>query len=309
MKKILWLCLGTALCIAPLTAWPQEEIAPAPAVTDSAEAATNPAPVPAPAPVPPASSWKPEAVGQMNLAQNSFDNWTQGGTESLAWQATLQGKLTNDAPEYNWANSAKLAFGQIKVGAEELKKSVDEIRLESVLSYKLKIQIDPYVGVKAETQFTTGYDYKDTGKVAISAFLDPGYFTESLGVGYNAGSVVKTRLGFAAKQTVTNLYPAPYADDPQTPGIEKIKSELGLESVTDLSLKLTDTILFTSTLEAFSNLKATDQIDVRWDNLLSTSLSTFLTMGFNVQLYYNKDVSTKRQIKEALTLGLTYTLI
>lgn len=276
------------------------------------EAAPAPAPVATPTPEPPQPKygWNPEIVGQLNLAQNAFHNWTPGGENSLAWQLNLSGQYDNDQADYNWANSGKVAYGQIQVGDEDLKKSSDEIKLESVFSYKLKIQVNPYVAVKGESQLTAGYEYTDTDKIEISNFLDPGYFTESIGVGYSQDKLFKTRLGFAAKQTLADQFAAKYSDDPDTLGeIETLKNEFGLESVTDLNLKLTDLIVFTSKLEVFSNLKATDQIDVRWDNTFTAGVAKYLNAALNVQIWYDKDISPQRQIKQALTLGLTYTFV
>ena len=253
--------------------------------------------------------WKPEIIGRLNLAQNAFDNWSQGGEDSLSWQVTLQGKYTNEQEKYNWSNAGKLAFGQIKAGAEGLKKSVDEINLESVFNYKLKIPINPFLAVKGETQFTTGYEYNDDARIEISNFMDPGYFTESIGMGYARDGFFKTRLGFAAKQTITDQYSHPYADNPGTLEIEKIKYEYGLESVTDLSLKFLDILAFTSQLEIFSNLKASDQIDVRWDNLFTASMSKYFNLAFNIQWFYDKDISPLRQIRKTLTLGVIYTFV
>lgn len=293
---------------------PEDTAAPAAA----AAAAEEPAPAaeaPAPSAAPtPAYGWNPEMVGQVNLAQNAFHNWTQGGENSLAWQLNLSGKYDNDQADYNWANSGKVAYGQIQVGDEDLRKSMDEIRLDSVFSYKLKIHVNPYVAVKGESQLTAGYEYTDTDtdteKVEISNFLDPGYFTESIGLGYAHDKLLKTRLGFAAKQTVADKFAASYSDDPDTAGeIETLKNEFGLESVTDLNLKLTDLIVFASKLEIFSNLKATDQIDVRWDNTFTAGVAKYLTAALNVQLWYDKDIHVQRQIKQALTLGLTYTFV
>ena len=121
--------------------------------------------------------------------------------------------------------------------------------------------------------------------------------------------IIKTRLGAALKQTITRNYPSPYADDPETDKIEKIKSEIGAESVTDISWKISETSLFTSKLELFSALTAVDEIDVNWDNIFTTKISKYFNINLNVKLFYDKDISAKRQLKQALALGLTYNFI
>jgi hypothetical protein len=257
-----------------------------------------------------APGWKNEMILNLNLTQASFDNWAQGGEDMFGWQAGLNGKATHLGARHEWINAAKLAYGMQKVGDEDSRKSVDEIKIETVYTYKAGFFVDPYVAGTAQTQFSTGYLYEDTGKTAVSGFLDPGYFIESLGVGRSYGEVLKSRLGLAVKETVTDKYPIPYADDPETEDeIEKTRVEYGMESVTDLSLTLSETLILTSRLELFSNLEASNEIDVSWDSLLAAKVHEYVTVGLNVQVSYDRDISKKRQLKQSLAIGLTYTLL
>ena len=252
--------------------------------------------------------WKNELVFNFNLTQASFDNWAQGGENTLGWQAGLNGKFTHHGAAHEWANTAKLAYGMQTVGDDEARKSVDEIKLETVYTYKAGFFVDPYAAATAQTQFSNGFLYEDSKKTAISGFLDPGYFTQSLGIGRSYGDILQSRLGFAAKETVADKYP--YADDPETDDkIEDTKVELGMEAVTDLSLTLSESLLFTSKLELFSNLEASNEIDVAWDNLLAAKVQEYVTVSLNVKLFYDRDISKKRQIKQSLAIGLTYTLL
>jgi hypothetical protein len=139
--------------------------------------------------------------------------------------------------------------------------------------------------------------------------VDPGYFTQSTGVGRKFGDILQSRLGFSVKETVTDDYPVPYADDPNTEEIEKTKTETGMESVTDLSLTLGENLLFESKLELFSNLEATNEIDVTWDNLLTAKVEEYLSVTLNVRLFYDRDISRTRQIKESVAIGLTYSFL
>ena len=259
----------------------------------------------------PKYGWQNEMIGGINLTQTSFDNWAKGGENSFAWQFNLNFKFINDQKKFNWANSGKFSYGSIKTGDENIRKSIDEIKLESVYTYKLGVYINPYVATTGETQFAPGYDYNKKPKEQLSAFIDPAYFRESIGVGYQAKKIVKTRLGVAFKQTVTQSddYPVNFADDPKTVETENLKNEIGAESVTDVSWKITNNTLFTSKLELFSNMKAFDEIDVNWDNVLTTKISKYFNVNLNFKLFYDKDISIKRQIKEAIALGFTYNFL
>jgi hypothetical protein len=253
--------------------------------------------------------WKTEVVGALNLTQASFDNWAQGGEATLGWQVGLNGTFTHYAPSHEWANGMKMAFGMTKVGDEDARKSVDEIRFESVYTYKAGYIVDIYVAATAATQFSKGYEYTDSEKITVSDFLDPGYFTQSAGIARAYKDILKTRLGGAIKETITDQFPVPYADDPETDEIEDTKTEAGAESVTDLNLKLGESLLFTSKLELFSNLEATNAIDVNWDNLLTAKIEEYLSVNLNVRIFYDRDISTSRQIKESLAIGLAYSFI
>ena len=88
-----------------------------------------------------------------------------------------------------------------------------------------------------------------------------------------------------------------------------MRLEYGAESVTDAKLQVSESILYTSKLALFSNLKGVDEIDVDWDNVFSAKVATYITVSFNFKLFYDKDVSAKRQLKETLAVGLSYTLL
>jgi len=257
----------------------------------------------------PKYGWQKEMVSGLNLTQTSFDNWAQGGENSFAWQLNLNFKFVNDQEKTNWANSGKFTYGATKTGDHDARKSIDEIKLESVLTYKMSTLLNPFVAATGETQFAAGYAYAEDTKTQISALMDPAYFRESIGFGYKPNELIQTRLGVAMKQTITSNYSAPYADDPETAEIEKTKNEFGAESVTDLNWKITENSLLTSKLELFSELGALDETDVNWDNILSTKISKYIAFNFNFKLFYDKDISKKRQIKQAIALGLTYSFL
>lgn len=258
----------------------------------------------------PKYGWKKAMVGGFNASQTSFSNWVAGGENSLAWQVYMNYNFTQDLEKINWVNTGKLTYGHTKVSGQESRKSIDEIKLESVLTYKLGIYVNPFVAATGESQFDAGYKYEaGKPKTQVSKFLDPGFFRESAGVGYEPNKVIKTRLGVALKQTLTSDFPVPYADDPKTTELEKVKNEVGAESVTDVNWKITETNLLTSKLELFSNIKGFDEIDVKWDNILTSKISKYFNFNINFLLFYDKDISKKRQIKQAFAIGIAYTFL
>lgn len=256
----------------------------------------------------PVFGWANRLSGTLNLTQASFDNWAQGGENSMAWQLNINGTFDYNQDKYKWSNSTKIAYGESKIGSNDAIKSIDELKLESVYSYKFGIPVNPYLSLTGETQMMPGYQYGDSIDIRISNFLDPGYFTQGIGAGIEPTKEIKTRLGFALKETVADVFVS-YTDDPGTEKIEKIRIEPGIESVTDLTAKISENIMFTSKLELFSNVKRFDEIDVKWDNIFLAEVSPYIDVNFNVKLFYDKDITKKRQLKQALSLGLTYNFL
>ncbi len=271
--------------------------------------ATPKAAVKSPSPNPtPAPTWKKEIVFSFQLAQSSFDNWAQGGEDSLAWQTGLKSKFIRDKKMSNWTHSLDIAYGQSRTENQVSKKTVDEVKAESVYTFKTGHPISPFLSLAGRTQMTAGYTTLEEIRVKTSDFLDPGTFTESAGLGYVRGETFTTRLGAALRETVTRNFPG-YADNLETSEIEKTRTEFGATSVTEYKHKLGAASLFTSKLDLFSNLKAADQVVVHWDNVLSTQITKLLTFGAEVDLFYDRSISKSRQIKQFLSAGFSYSLL
>jgi hypothetical protein len=109
--------------------------------------------------------WKYEATLGLNLSQSAFsDNWAGGDQGSLTWvlksDLGAERQLTR---KFHWANDLQLAYGQTaqqRTDAASGKKSwgapdktTDLIQLESLGRFTLDRWVDPYVGVRLESQF------------------------------------------------------------------------------------------------------------------------------------------------------------
>ncbi|HSD62829.1 MAG TPA: DUF3078 domain-containing protein [Ignavibacteriaceae bacterium] len=253
-------------------------------------------------------TWVPVAVVGLNLSQIALSNWTQGGDNSLAISFLGTGGLKYYTEVWKFKNDLKLAYGRTKLGSQDYRTTDNELYLESVLSRTFGWAVDPYVSNIVRTALGPGYKYDNDSAVAVAGFFDPGYLTQSIGFTYDKLESFTTRLGFAVQETFTNKY-TQYADDPATPEIEKTKVETGLESVTTAELTLQQNLLYKSNLRLFTRFDHMDIWDVRWDNAFVAKINDYVNVNFSFLLIYQKDQSLKTQIKEALQLGLTYTLL
>ena len=252
--------------------------------------------------------WRRSIASQLNLTQASFDNWAQGGENTLAWQIVGKVRFNYRAPRYTWTNSGSLDYGQARLGGQGYRKSSDELSLESVLAYDAPEILSPYVSVSILTQIARGYRYEDSTAVAISDFMDPGYFTQSVGLSWTPSDEFTTRGGAALKETFTRNFPQ-YVDNPATTEVERSRVEPGINEVTEVNKAFHDNLLLASKLELFSNLKAFNQIDVNWASSITAKVSSYINVNLNVRLLYDSNVSSSRQLKQALAMGLSYTYL
>ncbi len=252
--------------------------------------------------------WKHSMATGLNLSQVSFKDWVGGGENALAYALWLNGTSTLEMESSEWGHTYKLAFGQTRLSSQGLRKTDDEIYVQSLLIYKLGILVNPYVSASLRTQFAKGFLYHDTSETEVSKFFDPAYLTQSAGLAWKPLPEFTTRLGAGVREIITSEFPA-YADDPTTPEIEKTKVEGGLESVSDARIILAENVSLTSHLELFAPFKSLDRIVVRSDNLVTAKVSKYVSMNFNVQLINDVNISPLTQVKETLALGISYTLL
>ncbi len=253
--------------------------------------------------------WTHSLTSGLNLSQVSFKDWAAGGENALAYTVWANGSSTQDMEMTNWSNSYKFAFGQTKLQNQGVRKTNDELYLESLLIYKLWTYINPYASATLRSQFTKGYEYDILGnKTAVSKFFDPAYLTQSLGAAYKPVPEVVTRVGVGVREVLTSAFTV-YSDDPSTTKIEKVKVNGGFESVTDVDWKFAENLQFTSKLELFAPFKTLDEIIVRNDNTILAKVNNYVNASFNIVLINDVTVTRRTQIKQLLAIGLSYTLL
>jgi hypothetical protein len=261
------------------------------------------------APASVADDWKKQIITSMNLNQASFNNWSQGGTDMVSWQASLNARFEQNNPSVNWLNTLKLQYGLTYLANQGTQISADTIDLESVYSWKTWPKVNPYVSFAAKNQFGAGYNYSVTPSQEISNFMDPGYFTESAGLKYNPDPIFNTRVGLGVKETVASRFEVPYTLDPSTGKASGELTQVGLDWVSELNVKLLSDTNFDSKLDTFWPGGPLDLTVVEWDNLLSISLNKIISVNMEDDFRYDSSVYCGLQVKETLGLGFAYSLL
>ncbi len=253
-------------------------------------------------------SWRHDLILGFALTQVSFTDWEQGGENSLSYRGSLDGKSVHTGGRITWSMSYKFVFGQTRSGTQGIRKNDDRIDVESVVSYDIGADVNPFASVSLLTQFANGYKYgKDGSREAVSKFFDPAYITEYVGFGYKPVSTLKIRLGFALRETFVSRFTI-YTDEPGTERVEKLRIDGGPSIVTELEWKLDDNILLKSKLNLFAPIRSFDHVIVRSDNSLSAKINRFLSVDLELALINERDVSPRTQIKQSIAVGLNYAI-
>jgi hypothetical protein len=253
--------------------------------------------------------WTLKSATGANLSQVALSNWAAGGSNSLAYQLWGTGMALHVSDQTRWLNSLKLMYGQTKLGEDEIRKTDDEIYFESLLIYLIGTTINPYASVTLRTQFAPGYEYfDDAPKLQISQFFDPAYLTQSVGLAYTPTPIFTTRLGVGAREVITSTY-TQYADDHETPEIEKTRIQGGLESVSDLRWPFAENMVLMMRLELFAPFSEMDRIIVRNDNTIAMKVNEYITANINLQLINDVNITPKTQAKESISVGLSYSIL
>jgi hypothetical protein len=254
--------------------------------------------------------WKVNAVVGAGLSQAAFSNWAQGGENSFAY--TLNGLMNGTlyGERSRWSNTLSLRYGQAKLGDDEAKKTDDEIYFESIFVYRVWSPFAPYAAATLRTQFAPGYDYPDNApRVRVSKFFDPAYLTQSVGMIYEPSAIFTSRLGLAAREVLTSEF-RQYADDPATlTDIEQSRVDIGMEWVSTLNYEFLPNMVYVSRLELFAPFNAFDRVVTRWDNVISGKINTWFSVNLGWQVLNDVNVTPRTQLKQTLTLGVSYQLL
>ncbi len=255
------------------------------------------------------TAWHHEMVAGMNFSQVDFSHWEAGGTDALAYLAAIVGKSVRNDTNTNWTNTYRFAFGQSKSSGQDIRNTDDEINIESQLTYKIGVSVNPYVDVSLLTQFGPGYNYPDSGAPQeVSNFFDPAFIKQSAGMGWMQSKEFQTRLGMALREIVTNKFNQ-YANNPGDEEVRKTRIEGGFESVSVLDVPVDDNVLFHAKLELFDPLKTLDRVVVHGETSFVAKISKVFSTQLNAFFINEPDISPYTQIKEGLSIGIIYALL
>ncbi|MBN1131356.1 MAG: DUF3078 domain-containing protein [Chitinispirillaceae bacterium] len=269
--------------------------------------------------------WHININSNLTTTLNTYtDNWTGGEAGSFTWASQLLGVAERQLTEIiNTKATLKLQFGQTKIQDKTSKvwsipqKSTDLIDGEELLRFMLNTWVDPFISVRAISQFVDGSD------LSLTRYGNPLDITESVGVSRTLQKSENidwsVRLGAAARQLVDRK-------QLQADGSREtdITNDGGAEINMDLkainqqkwatllsSLRIYEALVSSKSEEFIGTDMENDwrYPHVKWDNTLTLTFAKYLMVNLSAYLLYDKEISDEARIKQTFAAGLTYLYI
>ena len=224
-----------------------------------------------------------------------------------------------------WDNRLELAYGMTWSESKGSQKNNDRIYLSSMYGYDIGRNWYFSALGTFQTQFANGFDYSVNPKRKISQFMAPGYISVGLGFTW------KPRTWFTAtfspitwRGTVVlddDLFRDAKGNPIDAYGVKHGKhflNELGANVRLELNKDIARGLNLYSRLDLFSNyLRKPQNVDVKWDIVLTSALTKWLSANLTLNMVYDDDVKmlrkdgtmggSKFQIRQILGLGLQTT--
>jgi hypothetical protein len=259
--------------------------------------------------------WQKTLVGQASGAQAGFQNWAEGGVNTLALSFGADGSAEREEGRWNQKHELKLAFGLVKQDTLDFRKAEDLIRLRSKLVYTgdhFFATFKPTIAAGARSQMAPGYNF-DSNPIAgntrvppvkVADFFSPAVFSQTLGLTYDPNSWFTERVGLSMKETVVSIerLRSLYSLDPD----QSVRVETGIEAFTEIDRELVTNVRYKSSLGLFASFTTLDSPDVLWENLVALKVNSWLGVNIEWAVLLDKDVSQDVQFKEVFSIGVSY---
>ncbi len=283
------------------------------------------------------SNWEKSNKVGLSFTQITFINWSAGGNNSISGLA--KGNFTRNYVNNNkkWFNELIVRYGINKQESQDIRKTDDQINLNSTLGYRRDTICNWYYGGKFSflTQFANGYSYPNIEK-AISKPFAPAYVFLGIGAEYSRKDIgfniylspltQKTTLVLDSKLSNSGAFGVDKAIYDETGTIllkkgKKHRTELGALITSQWKTKVmtnvnldTRATLYTDYLKDFGN------VDINWQMTLDMTINKYVKANIGTNLIYDNDIKNKREVngvqitegariqwKQLIGIGLEYT--
>ncbi len=256
------------------------------------------------------TGWQTEATASLNGSQASYSNWAEGGINSLAFTASVTGKAKKITENWLLNHDLRLALGSLKQDSLDFRKADDLIQYTGTFEYKNEdtfAKWHPTAALTFRSQFADGFNYKTSPETKVSTTLTPAILTQTLGFTNQPVEWFTWLIGIAGKETIVGVerFRPLYGNALD----ETMRLEAGFNTTATVDKDIFENVHLKSALNIFGAFNQLGNPDIRWENLLSMQVNSWLSVNFEYVTFYDRDISTKVQTKQVLSTGVSFKLL
>ncbi len=265
--------------------------------------------------------WRSSLVTQLSASQAAFSNWQEGGINALAVSLSGDGRFDRVVGRVLVTQEARAAFGLLKQDTLQARKAEDTARYLLTADMLTGGVLRPTASFGLRTQFAPGYDYSAVAedypalvlipgeRLKVSDLAAPAQFTQSAGVAYVPGGGFEARLGLGLKETLVSIerLRTVYGNAAD----QAIRVQAGLEAGAKLTYEIAPNVLLKSRLGAFQAFDQAGNVapDIIFENTIAMKVNEFLNVNLDTAMIFDQDISSDLQLKEVLSVGVSFVFI
>ncbi|TDQ28371.1 DUF3078 domain-containing protein [Tenacibaculum caenipelagi] len=237
--------------------------------------------------------------------QSSFSNWAAGGNNTVAGNMSLGYDFNYKKNKWNWDNKIITAYGLSYVDGQGVRKTDDQFEYNSLLGLKTsKLWFFSFFS-NFKTQYSRGYDYKQTPVVSVSDFFSPAYWSFGPGMLWKKNDDARINIAPAtARYTfVSDEFSGKYgvAENRNT------KFGLGFNLSAYFKREIMEDVTMESIVALYSDYLSNPQnIDIDYQLNFFVKINKNLSTNLGLHALVDDDSSKNVQLKEVFGLGLNY---
>lgn len=255
-------------------------------------------------------NWKYHSEASYVLNQSALTNWVRGGENSYATALDVTGyaNYNNTAIKLSSSNFARIKFGYLKSGKEDIRKNLDLFETNSKLNHKAFGKFDFSAIMLFKTQLARGYNYTQNSKsedtaILVSKLMNPGILTIGLGLDYKPNKTTSINFSPLSYKGTFVTDPAYYNNRYDSTRIDQTKygiaknrmslNEPGVSFMITNEFKPIETVSIVNRLQLFTNYIHNPQnVDVDWEMIATAHINWFTDVRFNTHLIFDDDTKT-----------------
>lgn len=265
--------------------------------------------------------WNHNGLAGITFSQTTFTNWSEGGENTIADNAFLNGSLNYKKDKVSWTNDLVINYGQTYTDIYGWRKNLDNLNFASKFGHQITEKLYYAALLDFKSQVANGYKYYDDDKELISKLFTPAYLNMSVGLDYKPNdhlSIYYSPVAGKLTMVADTAFSTRYGID----AVKFVRPQLGSYLKINANYTfLEDKVTFKSALDFFTAYdESFGNIDVNWDLLIGYNMTKHITLTFQSTLKYDDDIKTlsvddagnkiehgaKVQFKETFGVGLSY---